>query len=277
MGQPYEFGDNPAAADRARAIAPKLITAFDDIASAPRGLDVRTEHADVAHVLFGWWRYLTRTASVFYKVEGGLASGETAPLMRVMIEYVYSMAWLVDHGMVAMRALEEFDWKKRTDLVNGLRANGWPIADQLRVEDKPEFDFADEQEEKLHRTVLGEKNTFNNLVTAYGHPAMYDLYRLLCSYTHPSVQSAGLYLEAVEGGKLVLRDVPERHRDADVVWGVVVLIQAGKLMDRVLFGEPLRKVVGRAALDLGVPNEYFIVRPERPGRGSGSGRERGER
>lgn len=33
------------------------------------------------------------------------------------------MAWVVDHGTVAMRALEEFEGKKRTDLVNGLREN----------------------------------------------------------------------------------------------------------------------------------------------------------
>ncbi|MGP4030055.1 hypothetical protein [Actinomadura sp. 3N407] len=98
MAQPYEFGDNPTAATRARAVAPKLISAYDAIASDPDGFTVKAEHEEIALALFGWWRYLTRTASVFYKVEGELSDGETAPLTRVMIEYVYSMAWLIDHG-----------------------------------------------------------------------------------------------------------------------------------------------------------------------------------
>ncbi|MGP4030054.1 hypothetical protein [Actinomadura sp. 3N407] len=168
-----------------------------------------------------------------------------------------------------MRALAELGWEKRNDLLQGVRENGWSIAGQVKFEDRPEFDFADEQERNKHGTVLGEKANFSNLVIAYGHPAMYDLYRLLCSYTHPSVRSAELYVEAIaDAGKkrVAVRDVPERRSYADVIWGVVVLLQAGNLMDRVLAGEPLRRDVGRAALELGVPKEYFIVLPNRSGR-----------
>lgn len=256
----YEFGDNPQAAGRARVLGRQLIDAYTKIACDTGGLEVKREHADIAPVMYGWWRFLTRTASMLFAAEGEYLAGEIAPQMRVLMEYVYSMSWLYDHGALALRALEDFDWKQQSDLIKGLRDHGWPIAGQLDDTDKPQHTFVDEADKKLHGKILGEKNNFNNLVAAYGHVAIYDLYRFLCAYTHPSKISAYAYLQA-DNGSLILRDAPKKHDDADVIWATVMLLQAGNIVNQILAGEPLRKILDHVRMDLGVPKAYLIVRP----------------
>lgn len=253
----YQFGDNKQTVKRARAITTKLIGEANKIAQDTQDLEVLREHEQVFPILFGWWRFATRTAeAVFYMDQGGFRV-EAAPLMRNLIGHTYASIWLADNGIPALQALQDYTIEERNKLLREMRTHNWKAVEGMPDEPPPIFDFEDEEEEKRHKTLRGEIKNFSNLVTAYGTPAMYQVYRHLSGYCHTTITTAMSYLHQSEDGILFLRDVPaDSGSKPDIIWTPVCLIQAGNAISPMIAGDPLCKVLDTAARDLGLPPGY---------------------
>ncbi|MEU9837752.1 DUF5677 domain-containing protein [Actinomadura sp. NPDC048032] len=253
----YQFGDNQETIRRARAITPQLIAEANKIAGDETGVDIHAEHQQVFPILFGWWRFVTRTAEAIWHLDQAGFRVEAAPLVRNLIGHTYASIWLADNGVAALRALQDYTVRQTNTLLKDMREKNWPAAEEIPDEPTPVFDFKDSAEEKTHNSLRGEIETFPNLVKAYGTPEMYPVYRHLSRYCHTTLTTATSYLHQGDDGNLSLLDVPaDSASRPDIIQTPICLIQTGKVISPMIAGDPLRKVLDTAARDLGLPPNY---------------------
>lgn len=255
----YKFGDNDATYRRAMKLAPQLIAQANASATA-ESLEVKSEHAAVFYIEYGWWRFTTRTAEAFLRlIEGGFTV-EALPLMRNIIDHTYSMIWLADAGEEGLLALEQHTHDLRKKLLFHLDRTGWEITDAPGLMPSPELPAEGTPERKRYDRLRGELGNFADLVAAFGTPDMYPVYQHLSDYTHSGAYTANAYLHKADDGTVYLRPDAKARSRADVIWATVCLIQAGKVVDEMLAGNPFRKLLDQAVRDLGLPPGYLPAR-----------------
>jgi len=247
-----EFTNDAATAARARAAARALIDLGDRIAAQHKGgLAVETVHVAVAPAAWSWWRLITDSARIVLEMEERGYGVVAAPVMRNLINHTLALQWLVDGGETALKALDDYSDKQLLQLIEDAVANNWsvdePTAEALRAAIAERA--ADPAVAKFSKEIGSPKG----LMKAYGAQALYVLYRLLCAYSHTTRATAQAYQHLDGEHDPELRETPVDLGDGNVIWTAVCLIQAGRVMDTVLAGQPLTATLDEATTLMGLP------------------------
>jgi hypothetical protein len=249
-----EFANDAATAARARAAARALIGLGDKIAAEQDGgLAVEAVHAAVAPGAWSWWRLITDSARIILDCEERGYGAVVAPVMRNLINHTLALQWLVDGGETALKALDDYSDEQLLQLVEAASANNWtidePTAKALRTAIAERAAAPDPAVTKLSKEIGSPWR----LMKAYGVPDLYVLYRLLCAYSHTTRATAQAYQHLDGDHDPELRETPVDLGDGNVIWTAVCLIQAGRVMDTVLAGQPLTAALEEATTSLGLP------------------------
>ncbi len=260
-----EFKNDPATAAKARITARTLIGLSDRIAAGQeRGLAVESGHAAVAPAAWSWWRLITDSARVVLELEERGYGVVVGPVMRNLINHTLALQWLVDGGEVALKALDDYSDKQLLQLVNDAVANNWsihePTAEALRAAIAERAASPDPAVTRLSKEIASPKR----LMKAYGVPDLHVLYRLLCAYSHTTRDSAQAYQDLDGDLGPELRDTPVDLGDGNVIWAAICLIQAGRVMDAVLAGRPLKTLLDEAAISMSLPEDVLPGRVATP-------------
>ncbi|MGW2899129.1 DUF5677 domain-containing protein [Streptomyces sp. NPDC001212] len=256
----FAYRADEKTAKRVRVIVPKLIAGADE------ALQVRVRASDemsssLFAVLAGWWRFINRTAEALLSLHDQGFAVEAAPMMRNLVGHAYAINWLADNGEDAYKALVAESYEARRKLLSDLQSVGWPLPETVDIGEAPGFGFTTEEEKKRHGQLAGELRHFNNMVTAYGTPMMYPVYRNLSAFSHTTDLTAAAYAEFDDDGRLTVHEFPRTDRLADFCWIPVPLLQAASVMSPLLKRDPMKKQIRDACRDLGLPEKLV---PERP-------------
>ncbi|MFD5565871.1 DUF5677 domain-containing protein [Kitasatospora griseola] len=245
----YEFGDNPACIKRSRIITKLLIDEAKKVTeSSPR---VLAEDVDYAHQLLGWWMFVNRQADLLMRAYDSDFTVEAAGQMRSLIEHAYFMEWLAEHKTEGVWALEAAEFDRRKKLIENLERIKWEIPDDIVVGEGPVFDFPDAAAEARHVTLKGQASIVANLVEARGLRNLYPVYRYLSSHSHASLQTGEAFVEREHGKQRALYATGKITVGANRVWIPVCLYLAGKAVSPLLVGDPMKRHLDKAAMDVG--------------------------
>lgn len=248
------FTDSSETAEHARAVTDRLLARFDQVAAQAGGIAVAEQHGEIFPILYGWWRFATRTAAALRTLDRAGFTVEAYALLRNLIVHVHAMAWLLRSGPAALRALEEDTYLQRKKIYQEARDQGWDAVERAPAPEPPVFAFADEADRRRHATLLGELRRATNLFPALDAADLYTVYRLLSGYAHSSAESANAYLHRDTDGTIRLRATPgAEDSHARVIWTAVSLLHAGAIISPLIDGDPLRDDLQRAADELGLP------------------------
>ncbi|WP_147269082.1 hypothetical protein [Sphaerisporangium album] len=254
----YEFGNNEQTAGRARALGVQLVKAADEVITSG-GIVVDQDKEHLFYLLYGWWRMVNRSAAALWLLDDAGYTVESAPIVRNILEHTYSMVWLHDAGDPALTVVEVAAQEYRQKLLANMRRTNWRIVRDADIEILPPVGVPAEgdPDHAIHVKLSGEFRMFDTLVVAYDRGDVYPVYRYLCSLSHATAFTANAYLER-DGENISARGVAARAGYADVIWTTVSLTQAGVIMSPLIGGDPLKRLLNRAAADLGVEAPSFL-------------------
>jgi len=245
----YKFGENPACIKRSRIVTKLLIDEAQKVtASSPQ---VLREDADYAHQLLGWWMFANRQADLLMRAYDSGFTVEAAGQMRSLIEHTHFMEWLAEHKTEGLWALEAAEFDRRKKLIENLQRIDWEIPDDIQVGEAPVFDFLDAAAEARHRTLKGQAGAVATLVEARSLRNLYPVYRYLSSHSHASLQTGEAFVERDHAEQRALYATGKVTVDANRVWIPVCLYLAGKAISQFLVGDPMKKHLEKAAMDVG--------------------------
>jgi hypothetical protein len=248
-------------ATQARETAKQLIEAADALIAS--GLDVPAENRAVFQHAYGWWRLVTRTAAgVLLLTEQGFAGPEVAPLLRNILNHAYAIHWLVDTGEPAIAAVITSDNVRQDKMVAKLESTGWAIAAEYRAQlaGRAPEPARTADEDKRHRTRVGEISNVENLLKVYDSGDVYPVYAHLSGMCHTSVTTASAYLDLRADGSLEYLAEPEADSAAyvAVIQLAVSLTQAGLAVSPLLTGNPMSAALDKAISDLGMQDTQLL-------------------
>jgi hypothetical protein len=264
-----DFAHDEATAQRALDVIDQLLAARDRIASGAGNISFLREHETVAPAAWSWWMLISDSARVVAEAAKNGNGFVVAPVMRNLMTHAVAMAWLVDGGDAAAQAVDAYSDDQLLKLINGAKEAGWAVEGDA-VEAKVR-DAVDERATSPDPRVMRLTNEIRNtatLMAAFGLQEGYLPYRHLSSYSHTTRETAQLYLHRTGSGGWALRDKPRDSGLNDVIWTAVCLIQAGRILDSILTGQPLTAELDQATVHLGIAGD--IVPRRRPHRGAGS-------
>ncbi|HEY9326729.1 MAG TPA: DUF5677 domain-containing protein [Streptomyces sp.] len=245
----YKFGDNLACIKRSRIITKLLIDEAQKVtASSPQ---VLREEIDYTHQLLGWWMFVNRQADLLMRAYDSGFTVEAAGQMRSLIEHAHFMEWLADHKSEGVWALEAAEFERRKKLIENLERINWEIPDDIQVGEKPAFNFPDSAAEARHPTLRGQAANVSNLVEARSLRNLYPVYRYLSSHSHASLQTGEAFVERDHGEQRALYATGKVGVGANRVWIPVCLYLAGKAVSPFLVGDPMKRHLEKAAMDVG--------------------------
>lgn len=254
----FAYKTDEKTAKRVRAIVPRLTAGATDALRVQK-LESAEISMSVFSVLAGWWRFVNRTADAMLALYDQGFTVEATPLMRNLVGHAYAINWLADHDEAGYRALMAQSHTSRKKLLENIEQVGWNLPEDVELE-APAFEFATPEEEKEHDRRVGELRNFQNMVTAYGSPMLYPVYRNLSAYAHTTDLTASAFVSQVNENRVVLHETSREDRLADLCWMPVPLLQAASVMSPLLQGDPMRKLIREASRDLGLPED---MRPQR--------------
>ncbi|MFI8206736.1 DUF5677 domain-containing protein [Streptomyces sp. NPDC085937] len=255
----FAYKPDEKTAKRVRAIVPKLTAGATDALRVQK-LESAEISMSVFAVLAGWWRFANRTADAMLALYDQGFTVEVTPLMRNLVGHAYAINWLADHGEAGYRALMDESHRSRKNLLENLEQVGWELPEEVELE-APDFGFTTPDQKKEHDRRVGELRTFQNMVTAYGSPMLYPVYRNLSAYAHTTDLTASAFVSKVTDDEVVLHETSHADRLADLCWMPVPLLQAASVMSPLLQGDPMRKLIREASRDLGLPEDLAPRRP----------------
>ncbi|MFB6959829.1 hypothetical protein ACFCYB_23085 [Streptomyces sp. NPDC056309] len=110
--------------------------------------------------------------------------------------------------MDACKALVAESYEARRKLLSDLQSVGWPLPETVDIGEAPGFSYTTEDVKKRHGRLAGELRHFNNMVTAYGPPMIYPVYRNLSALPHTTDLTAAAYVELDDEGRLTVHEFP---------------------------------------------------------------------
>jgi hypothetical protein len=178
-------------------------------------------------------------------------SREAAPLVRVVFEHSLYLQALIRHGESAVDAAIREHVRQGRNLIETAKGNPGLGAledevDKIALPD-PTPDALWTQQVVSICSRLGVQNT------------LYFIYRLLCSYTHPTIAAAQRFLTKPDEIDLGITKDPEFDLDSDMLfWTAVMMVWAGQSLNTILVQPVLSNELQLAAQELGVvPIEEF--------------------
>ncbi|WP_449065596.1 DUF5677 domain-containing protein [Planomonospora algeriensis] len=220
----------------------------------PGAVVVQPQDELVFYVLYGWWRFINRSAVAFWRLHDGGFPIEGLPLVRNILDHTYSMMWLRDAGPAGVTVLGGVELEKRRKLINNVKQE-WKTLEDFDASTLPPITVPAEGDPgyDAYCTMLGEFKNFSNLITAYGRGDAYPVYRVLSNYSHAGTQTAEAYLEPLQDGKYELQAMPRTSGShGPIIHTTIALIQAGDVMSGLMDGDPMRKLLKQAANDIGL-------------------------
>ncbi|MGI5292941.1 DUF5677 domain-containing protein [Nonomuraea polychroma] len=254
----YQFGDNPRTHKRAIPLTKHLLAEADNLIHSG-SIAVSPGNVPVFPLMVGWWRHVNATAADYLTLVEAGSTVTLTPLFRSIVEHTYKMIWLADVGADGVTVVEHNTWKQRRILIEGMRGR-WTLDDDIDVGELPAHVPADRttQQGARHYALLQEFTSFNKLTAEFGSEDMYDVYRHLCDFTHPTGYTADAYLRRNDDGTVTIRARAEPRGRAEIIWLPICLLQAGLVTSALISGDPFRKVVDKAARDYGVPVHLLV-------------------
>jgi hypothetical protein len=260
-----DFAHDEATAKRALDVIDQLLAARDRLASGVGGIAFLREHEAVAPVAWSWWMLIADSARVVAEAAKGGNGFVVAPVMRNLMTHAVAMAWLVDSGAAAVQAVDAYSDDQLLKLITNAKEAGWDVeGDEVEAKVR---DAVAERAASPDPEVVRLTNEIRNtaaLMAAFGLQEGYLPYRHLSSYSHTTRETAQLYLHPTGTGGWALRDKPRESGLNDVIWTAVCLVQAGRILDSILTGQPLAAELDQATTHLGVSGD--IVPRRRPRR-----------
>ncbi|MGV9310349.1 DUF5677 domain-containing protein [Nonomuraea sp. NPDC004354] len=257
----YKFSNSRATLKRAEYFAAELMKASDALIDAGN-VSVLYDHRPVFPTMYGWWRLVNRSVANFWD---GISRGytvELAPTVRNIFDHTLAMVWLADAGEEGLRALELAAHRSHLNLVKHAQTANWAVPPGTDQKPSP-VPETDPDAQKIGR-MAHEFDNFLERTKAFDQPDMYVVFKYLSGYSHANLNSADSYTRFnEESGKFLLTRNANGKGSADEIWTAVMLIQAGHAISRMIEGDPLRKLLNKAANDLGIgkPEAVYPVRP----------------
>lgn len=264
-----DFAHDEATARRALDVIDQLLAARDRIASGVGGVSFLREYEAVAPVAWSWWMLISDSARMVAEAAKNGNGFVVAPVMRNLMTHAVAMAWLVDGGDAAVKAVDAYSDEQLLKLITNAKRAGWNVeGDEVEAKVRDAVDTrAANPDPDVVRLTKEIRNTAD-LMAAFGLQEGYLPYRHLSSYSHTTRETAQLYLHRTGTGGWALRDKPKGSGLNDVIWTAVCLIQAGRVLDSILTGQPLAEELDQATAHLAIPGD--IVPRRRPRRGAGN-------
>ena len=266
-----DFAHDEATARRALDVIDQLLAARDRVVSGVDGIAFLREYEAVAPVAWSWWMLITDSARVVAEAAKNGDGFVVAPVMRNLMTHAVAMAWLVDGGDAAVQAVDAYSDDQLLRLIANAKRAGWDVEGD-EVEARVRAAVA-ERTATPDPDVVRLTNEISNtadLMSAFGLQEGYLPYRHLSSYSHTTRETAQLYLHRTESGGWALRGKPRESGLNDVIWTAVCLIQAGRILDSILTGQPLTESLDRTTAHLGVLGDIVPRRRARRGAGNGA-------
>lgn len=249
--------DDQAAADLAREVAARILTAAED--AIADGVDVPAEYMKVKvfPAAYSWWRFICRSADAVLLLSERGFTVEAAPVLRNVLNHAYALHWLVDNGDPAVDALAAAGIDDAEKMCKRLEQSGWRIAAEYRClldEWKASVDASGHSaaDGELLRKLKHESGNVYDMLDRYGSADVYPVYSHLSSLSHTSIATANAYLEWTDDATpQIRRDAPGLGHAA-VTQLAIALLQAGHVMSPLLAGDQMRASIDRAITDLGL-------------------------
>jgi hypothetical protein len=259
-----EFAHNEATARRALDVIDQLLAAREQIATGQGGISFLKGHEAVAPSAWSWWMLIGDSTRVVREETVKGNGFVVAPVMRNLMTHAMALAWHVDGGETAVKAVDAYSDEQLLKLITNAKEAGWDVEGdpvEARVR-KAVNDRVTEPDPAVDRLRNEIRNTAA-LMAAFGAQDAYLPYRHLSSYSHTTRETAQLYLHSAASGTWQIRTRPRPSGLNDIIWAAVCLIQSGKIIDSILTGQPFTQVLNEATGHLGLPGNIVPTRRSR--------------
>ncbi|MEG3627500.1 hypothetical protein [Streptomyces poriticola] len=259
-----EFAHDEATARRALDVIDQLLAAREQIAAGEGGISFLKDHEAVAPGAWSWWMLIGDSARVVREETVKGNGFVVAPVMRNLMTHTVALAWLVDGGETAIKAVDAYSDEQLLKLITNAKNAGWDVGGdpvEARVR-KAVNDRVTDSNPAVDRLKNEIRNTAE-LMAAFGEQDAYLPYRHLSSYSHTTRETAQLYLHSAASGAWQIRARPRPSGLNDIIWAAVCLIQSGRIIDSILTDQPLAQPLNEATAHLGLVGDIVPRRRSR--------------
>ncbi|MET9374900.1 DUF5677 domain-containing protein [Streptomyces sp. NPDC002992] len=261
-----EFAQRDSTGQRAREVIRKLISTRDGLLARDGGVEFDVAHRAVAPSAWSWWNLITDSAQILLDEEVKGLGPVVAPVVRNLLSHALALQWLVEGGQNAVAALDAYSDDQLLTFIDEAGKRNWKLDFPDESEVREAINDRKATADPAFLTLKGEIGTTANLVDAYGVPRLYAAYRYLSAFSHTTRDTATLYVDRGDKGGSTPRDKPRQRDHNEVIWTAGALIQAGRVMDSILSGQPLTKMLDEATAYLGLPEDVLPKRREKRSR-----------
>ncbi|MFC8093615.1 DUF5677 domain-containing protein [Streptomyces sp. NPDC057301] len=205
-----EFARAQATARRALDVIDQLLAARGRIAASPGGISFLHEHQAAAPVAWSWWMLISDSARVVAEATKQGNGYVVAPVMRNLMTHAVAMAWLVDGGDTAVKAVDAYSDRQLLKLITNAKQAGWDVeGDSVEAKVRKAVDERSTNPDPDVDRLTNEISNTATLMAAFGEQDAYLPYRHLSSYSHTTRETAQLYLHRTGRGSWDLRSRPK--------------------------------------------------------------------
>lgn len=250
--QPPVIADDEATGRRALDAIKIIYDAYADLTNAGKVV-VQAETSHLFFVVFGWWARVNRSGLLVALAHEAGLDHESGATVRVIMQHVLTMQWVIDTGDEALIAIDEHGDDNKRRLLHHVSKAGWdlPVGANTEVPPTPEAP---------HHLKATFKN-FADLCHVYDAGILYIPYCLLSSEIHPSRQGAQIYIDNT--GTLNSQSV--NHTYGPLIQTAICLIQAAHTIKPLLAHDQLDSVIVTAEKRFGSPIDLPKLRRSLPG------------
>jgi hypothetical protein len=256
-----EFAHDEATARRALDAIDQLLAAREQIATGEGGISFLKDQEAVAPAAWSWWMLIGDSARVV-RAETMKGNGfVVAPVMRNLMTHAVALAWLVDGGETAVKALDAYSDEQLLNLITNAKEVGWDVGgDPAEARVRKAINDRVTDEPAVDRLKNEIRNTAQ-LMATFGEQDAYLPFRHLSSYSHTTRETARLYLAA--SGAHEIRSRPRLSGPNNIIWTAVCLIQSGRVIDSILTGQPLAESLDEVTASLVLSGDITPTRRSR--------------
>jgi len=228
-----------ATAGRAESAIEVMASALENLRSAG---SVQVVHGRdrVFLLAYGWWAFIVRSSEAVVVLRRADLGHEASPVVRGILQHGIILQWVVDTGDSAVDAVAEYGDDNIRKLLNTMTEAKWPLIEGLTMAAAPA--------PAVPNPLVHKIEDFSQLCVAYDARQLYVPFRLLSAYVHPTMVGARAYIDetAVELSPIALTDDSPL-----VIQAAMCLIQAAKVFNKLLVGNPLGSAIAEAEDRLG--------------------------
>lgn len=244
-----EFSNDKATAQRAENVIEQLVSALD-LMSAKGSVKVVHGSGKVFAAAYGWWALITRSSQAILALRRVGLEQEASPIMRTILQHVLVLQWLVDTGDSAVDAVEEYGDDNTRLLLKTMHDADWPAVPGLNLNAPPR--------PATPSPLVTKLKNFEELCVAYNALQLYVAFRLMSTYVHPTSVGSRAYFDETSGQLAAC--ATGTAEGSRIIQTAMCLIQAGKVINQLLEGDPLTEALAKAEAELGIQMALWTPR-----------------